>query len=347
MGADLFAEAVHNTRDRIALCELASGDRSLRAACGPLSRDRNKLTTIMKAEYPLVSIIILNYNQLKVTCECIDSARSLEYPNYEIIMVDNASSEDPTSITHSRYPEVRLIRNQVNLGFSGGSNVGIKAAHGDYFLIINNDTEVVPDLIERMLEAFATDPRVGVVSPKIRYYSHPHIIQYAGYTEMNPFTGRNKTIGLMEEDKGQFDTPGYTAYAHGAAMMVKREVVEKVGVMSDIFFMYYEELDWSARIRRTGYKVYYQPTALIFHKDSVSMGKQNPMKTYFHNRNRILFMRRNTNAFQFMFFLLFYLVLAVPKNIIKYARKGQLEHLRNFLKGLVWNLVTPKYARVP
>jgi GT2 family glycosyltransferase len=261
-------------------------------------------------------------------------------------VVDNASKEDPTSIIPSRYPEVRLIRNQVNLGFSGGNNVGIKAARGDYFLIINNDTEVVPDLIERMLEPFAKDARVGVVSPKIRYHSHRHIIQYAGYTEVNPFTGRNKTIGLMEEDKGQFDTPGHTAYAHGAAMMVKRQVVEKVGVLPDIFFMYYEELDWSAHIRRAGYKVYYQPTALIFHKESVAMGKENPMKTYFHNRNRILFMRRNTNAFQFMSFLLFYSVFVVPKNIIKYALKGQPEHLRNFFKGLVWNLVTPKYARV-
>ena len=96
---------------------------------------------------------------------------------------------------------------------------------------------------------------MGVVSPKIRYHSHPHIIQYAGFTEVNPFTGRNKMIGLMEEDQGQFDTPGDTAYAHGAAMMVKREVVEKVGLMPDIFFIYYEELDWSAHIRRAGYQV--------------------------------------------------------------------------------------------
>jgi GT2 family glycosyltransferase len=300
----------------------------------------------MKTQSPLVSIIILNYNQLKVTCEFLDSARRLEYPNYEIIMVDNASKEDPTSVIQSRYPEVRLIRNQVNLGFTGGNNTGIKAARGDYFLIINNDTEVVSNLIERMLEPFAKDARVGVVSPKICYHSHPHIIQYAGYTEVNPFTGRNKAIGLMEEDKGQFDIPGHTAYAHGAAMMVKREVVDKVGVMPDIFFIYYEELDWSAHIRRAGYEVYYQPTALIFHKESVTMGTESPIKAYFHTRNRILFMRRNTNGFQFMFFLLFYSVFAVPKNIIKYARKGQLEHLRNFLKGLVWNLVTPKSATV-
>lgn len=298
----------------------------------------------MKKQTPLISIIILNYNQLQVTCEFIESARQLSYPNYEIIMVDNASVQDPTLTIRSRYPEVRLIRNSENLGFTGGNNVGINAAKGDYFLIINNDTEVVPDLIDRMLEPFFADPTVGVVSPKIRYYSHPSIIQYAGFTEVNPFTGRNRPIGGNEVDNGQCDVPGYTAYAHGAAMMVKREVVTKVGVLPDIFFIYYEELDWSAHIRRAGYKVFYQPTALIYHKESVTMGKESPMKAYFHNRNRILFMRRNTTGFQFIFFIMFFIIAVVPKNIIRYSWKGQFEHLKNFIRGFVWNIVTPKYA---
>lgn len=298
----------------------------------------------MNTARPLISIIILNYNQLKVTCEFIDSARKLTYPNFEIIMVDNASNEDPTDFISHHYPEVRLIRNRENLGFTGGNNVGIRSGSGEYFLIINNDTEVVPDLLERMVEPFEKDPTVGVVSPKIRYYSHPKIIQYAGFTEVNPFTGRNKPIGGNTEDHGQFDTPGYTAYAHGAAMMVKKEVIAKVGLLPDIFFIYYEELDWSAHIRRAGYKVYYQPSALIYHKESITMGKESAMKAYFHNRNRILFMRRNTTVMQFMFFSLFYMFLVVPKTVVKYSARGQLEHLKSFFRGLYWNLVTPKYA---
>jgi GT2 family glycosyltransferase len=300
----------------------------------------------MRAKTPLVSIIILNYNQLKVTCEFIDSARKLTYPNYEIILVDNASGQDPTQHIHGQYPDVRLIRNNTNLGFTGGNNTGIDAARGEFLLIINNDTEVVPDLLERLLEPFDSDPSIGVVSPKIRYYSHPQIIQYAGFTEVNPFTGRNKPIGGNMEDLGQFDTPGYTAYAHGAAMMVKREVITKVGLLPDIFFIYYEELDWSAHIRRAGYNIFYQPTALIYHKESITMGKESPMKAYFHNRNRILFMRRNTTVTQFIFFTAFYLFLVVPKTIVKYSAKGQVEHLKNFFKGLFWNLVTPKYTTV-
>jgi GT2 family glycosyltransferase len=128
--------------------------------------------------------------------------------------------------------------------------------------------------------------------------------------------------------------------------MVKKEVIRNVGLLPDIFFIYYEELDWSAHIRRAGYKIFYQPTALIYHKESITMGKESAMKAYFHNRNRILFMRRNTTAIQFMFFVAFYLALAVPKTIITYLLKGQREHLRNYFKGLYWNLKTPKYATV-
>jgi len=292
--------------------------------------------------HPLVSIIILNYNQIKVTCEFLDSAKHLTYPNYEIILVDNASKENPTALIQKNYPSVKLIVNSENLGFTGGNNVGIRAAKGDYYFVVNNDTEVTPDLLEKMLEPFAQDPAIGVVSPKIRYFHHPKVLQYAGFTEINPITGRNKAIGDKEEDKGQFDSPGFTAYAHGAAMLLKREVVEKAGTLADLFFIYYEELDWSARIRRAGYKIYYQPTALIFHKESITMGKESAIKAYYHNRNRILFMRRNSSGLQFSCFLVFLTFAIIPKFSLKYLVNGQFTHLKNFYRGLIWNLSTAK-----
>ncbi len=292
---------------------------------------------------PLISIIIVNYNQLEVTCEFIESTKLLTYPNYEIVLVDNGSKTDPTEIIHSKYPEVVLIVNKKNLGFTGGNNVGIDAARGEYYLIINNDTEVTHDLLERLLEPFFADASIGVVSPKIRYYVNPLVIQYAGFNEINPFTGRNTTVGKSEIDCGQHDVGSYTFYAHGAAMMVKKEVVEKVGPLPDIFFIYYEELDWSAHIRRAGYNIYYQPTALIFHKESITMGKDSPFKAYYQNRNRILFMRRNTTKKQFLYFLLFLLFVVVPKTIIVYSAKGQFVHLGNFFKAIRWNVLNPKY----
>jgi GT2 family glycosyltransferase len=129
-------------------------------------------------------------------------------------------------------------------------------------------------------------------------------------------------------------------------MLVKKEVVEKVGMLPDLFFIYYEELDWSAHIRRAGYKIFYQPEALIFHKESITMGKESAIKAYYHNRNRILFMRRNTSGFHFLLFSLFFTFFIAPKNVLTYLFKGQTTHLRNFFKGLIWNITTQKYSNL-
>lgn len=296
-------------------------------------------------DYPLVSIIALNFNQLEVTLEFLESTRSLTYPNYEIILVDNHSSENPTEVIQQSFPEVKLIVTDKNLGFTGGNNVGIKAASGDYYFIVNNDTEVTPDLLENLLKPFEADPSIGMVSPKIRYHIEPEVIQYAGFNKINPITGRNSTIGQKEKDTGQYDQSGYTHYAHGAAMMVPRAVVEQVGPLPDIFFIYYEELDWSAHIIRAGYKIYYQSEALIFHKESMTVGKDSPFKAYYHNRNRILFMRRNVSRSQLLSFLVFLVFVVIPKKIIVYTLNGQFIHLKNFFKALAWNINNPKYTK--
>lgn len=298
----------------------------------------------MKKKSPLISIIILNYNQIQVTCEFLESTKKLTYSNYEIILVDNASKENPTDIIRSKYPHVILLVAEKNFGFTGGNNIGLQAAKGDYFFIVNNDTEVTEDLLERMLEPFENDHSIGVVSPKIKYYSNPDLIQYAGFSEMNPFTGRGKTTGGKKIDNGDYDKGGYTAYAHGAAMLVKKEVVEKVGMLPDLFFIYYEELDWSAHIRRAGYAIYYQPSGVIYHKESITMGKESSIKAYYHTRNRILFMRRNTKNSQFFVFTLFLTFVIIPRSTFKYLFNGQFNHLKMFFKGVVWNLYSPKYS---
>ncbi len=287
---------------------------------------------------PLISIITINYNQLKVTCEFLESCKTLSYSNYEIIVVDNDSTENPSQSINEKYPEVRLIINSKNLGFTGGNNVGIAAARGDYLFIVNNDTEVTPDLLSKLIMPFNKDEHIGMVSPKIRYYSNPDVIQYAGFKKINPITGRNSTVGQREKDIGQYNQGSYTHYAHGAAMMVKREVVEQIGAFDHTFFIYYEELDWSSRASSAGFKIYYQSEALIFHKESITMGKDSPFKAYYHDRNRILFMRKHTNKTQFVYFSLFLILVVIPKKLITYLLRGQLQHLKNFIKGLKWHL---------
>lgn len=296
---------------------------------------------------PFISIITLNYNQTSVTCDFLESTKKLSYRNFEILVCDMDSTIDPTEqILKGNYPQTKLLLAGKNLGFAAGNNWGMDHAKGDFIFIVNNDTEVTPDLLEKLLEPFEKDPTIGVTCPKIKYFDQPDVIQYAGFEKMNAFTGRTSTIGNFEKDNGQHDQPFSTFGAHGCAMMVKKEVIEKVGRFPEVFFLYYEEWDWSTRIRKAGYKIWYTPTATIYHKESMSVGKDNPMKVYYHTRNRILYMRRNGSFLQRVGFGLFFTLFTFPKNTLMYLAKGKKEHLSNFLKGTIWNLKNSSYSKV-
>ncbi len=296
---------------------------------------------------PLISIITLNWNHTAVTCEFLESTRQLQYKNYEILVCDMASNADPTSqINTGNYPNTKVLLSSKNLGFAAGNNWGMRQAKGDYILIINNDTEVTPDLLNVLLEPFLSDNSIGVTCPKIRYYHYPQIIQYAGFNRMNIYTGRTTAVGDKEEDKGQYDNSGFTFGAHGCAMMIKKEVIDKVGMLPEKFFLYYEEWDWSSRILNAGYKIYYQAKGLIFHKESISVGKNSTQKVYYLSRNRILYMRRNTNHLQFLTFSIFFVLFAMPKSIFNFLIRKQFNFLKAYLKGIVWNLTQSKYSAV-
>ena len=294
---------------------------------------------------PLISVITVNYNQSDVTIDFLESARKLKWDHYEIIVVDNGSEVSPGPQIQELYPEVRYVESAENLGFSGGNNLGIKAARGKYFLFVNNDTELTEDLLEKLVRAYESDPKVGMVCPLIRYYDRPDVIQYAGYTEMNPMTARNSTIGQFEVDSGQYQERKYTAFAHGAAMFTSREVIDEVGMMPERFFLYYEELDWSARIRKAGYEIMLEPAALIFHKESMSVGKMSTLKTYYMTRNRILFMRRNAPTWSVIAFLIYWLLVAMPKNLLVNMFAGRWEHVKAVWRGTWWNLYNPAVAK--
>lgn len=286
----------------------------------------------------LVSIITVNYNQADVTCQMIGSLKKLAYPNIEVIVVDNGSKEDPTDKVRNLMPSAKIIVSRQNLGFAGGNNLGIVVSKGEYLFFVNNDTVLTPGIIENLLIAFEKNEKLGAASPKIYYYDQPEMIQYAGYTPINPCTARNSTIGQYEIDHGQYNRPHPTPYAHGAAMMVSREAINKAGMMPECFFLYYEELDWCEKIRKAGFEIYYQPDAAIYHKESVSVGKLSSMKTYYLTRNRILFMRRNASAFSLMLFTFFLMAVTIPRNLFIYCIKGEFNQVRSFARGVLWNL---------
>lgn len=292
----------------------------------------------MSASLPLISIVTLNFNQTRVTCEFLESLkRDLTYPNTEVIVVDNHSTEDPSDAVLAAYPDARMIRNQENLGFAAGNNVGIRQAKGDYIFIVNNDTEVTPYLLERLLEVFKQYPKAGIVCPRFQFFYDKGVLEYAGYRPINIYTGRNSMIGAHEKDEGQYHEVAETHYAHGGAMLVSREVIGNAGEMPEEYFLYYEELDWSEIVKRAGFKIYVQPAALIYHKESVSTGKNSPLKTFYLTRNRILFMRRNHSKRDFFVFGSYFFLFTLPWNTLKFMVEGKKEHLRSFWKGVCWH----------
>lgn len=289
-----------------------------------------------------VSIITVNYNETAVTCALLDSIRRQAYRNVEVIVVDNASLENPTSVFQSRYPEVKFLRSERNLGFAGGNNLALSVASGEYLFFVNNDAELVPGCIETLVQVLEKQPTIGLISPLICYFPEDPrqipIVQYAGMTPVSPFTGRNHTLGEREREQGQFSSTGPTAYAHGAAMMVPKKVLEQVGPMWEGFFLYYEELDWAERIRRAGWEIWITPQARVLHKESLTIDKMGTTKTFYLTRNRILFMRRNFGSWQLAVFFAFLMLVTLPKNTLMYLLKGDFANLKAFYRGIFSNL---------
>ena len=279
-----------------------------------------------------VSIITINYNGLADTCALIDSI-PFNDESLEVIVVDNASREDEASIIGQRYPQVKVIRSERNLGFAGGNNLGIKAATGKYLYFVNNDTLFVSS-IKPLIQRLESSPQIGMVCPKIRFAWGDNPIQYAGYTPLSSVTMRNRSIGFGETDHGQYDTPHSTPYAHGAAMMVKREAIERAGIMPECYFLYYEELDWSMMIRRAGYDIWYEPAATIYHKESQSTGQNSPLRTYYITRNRLIFVQRNNPLSTRLLSYLYLTTIVGVKDIIKYLSQRRPDLAKATIRGI-------------
>ena len=268
----------------------------------------------------LLSIITINYNGLKDTCELIDTL-PLNDETIEVIVVDNASTQDEATELERRYPQVIVIRSDKNLGFAGGNNLGIQAAKGKYLFFINNDTILRPQTsdLRLLIARLESSPKIGMVSPKIRFTWGKQPIQYAGYTPLSKLTLRNKSIGFGEEDYGQYNTAHPTPYAHGAAMMVKREVIEKAGMM----------------IRRAGYEIWYEPACTIFHKESQTTGQMSPLKTYYIIRNRLLFAQRNIDGSEKYLTYIYLIGIVAVRDILKYLSKGQFNTAKAVMAGVI------------
>lgn len=286
---------------------------------------------------PLVTIVTVNYNGIEVTERLLESLTNVIYPEIEIIVVDNASSASPDSL-REKFPYITLIKNTSNKGFAGANNDGFKAAKGELFLMLNNDTEVDPNFLWPMVQTILSSKMVGAVCPKIKYFEKPEIVQFAGYNPISKYTGRGAPIGDKEEDKKQYDRIYPIPYGHGAAFMLKREVYDKIGPMAEDYFLYYEEIDYCERIRNAGYNILFNGHSIVYHKESMSVGMNSPLKVFYNTRNRILFLRRYSSYLQQLAFMIYHTAVILPVHSFRYLSKGQFAQFTAMTKAVRWNL---------
>ena len=280
-----------------------------------------------------VSIITINYNGLKDTCELIETIPSND--SLEVIVIDNASQNQEADTISQRFPYVKVIKSDKNLGFAGGNNLGIKAAQGRYLFLVNNDTIFKEFNIQALINRAESSDKIGVVCPKIRFAWEPQPIQFAGYTELSKITIRNQSIGFGEEDHEQYDSPHPTPYAHGAAMFLKREAIDKAGLMPECYFLYYEELDWSMMFTKAGYQIWYEPQCTIYHKESQTTGQNSPLKTYFLTRNRLLLVKRNWKGITKYLSYIYLITIVTLRDMFKYTLTGKWSNCKAIITGIV------------
>lgn len=247
---------------------------------------------------PLVSIIILNLNGLKHLDTCLKSVAKTTYPNLEVILVDNGSTDGSVEYVTKHHPSVKIVRNNRNLGFAAANNVGIRVTRGDYVILLNNDTEVDPNWVSELVQVAESDPLVAACQPKILDFYDRKMFEYAGaaggFIDIYGYPlARGRVFDFVEEDHGQYDDPCYIFWASGAAMLIKRRALDKTGSLDEKFFIYHEETDLCWRFHLSGYRVVFVPSAKVFHKGGATFKRKPYASWYLLHRNDFMMLLKN------------------------------------------------------
>jgi GT2 family glycosyltransferase len=288
-----------------------------------------------------IGIVVLNWNQQSLTKACIDSIRKSDFRDYKIFLVDNASREGEWEELCTPSEDLVFIRNDRNLGFARGANIGIKAAieYGcDSLCLLNNDTLIDRSCLSEMRKYLAIDETVGVITPKILQYDMKDRIYSAGGRLIKSL-GQPLLRGLGEKDRGQYDHVRKVSFASGSAMLIKAGVLSEVGMLHEDFFAYAEDMDLCARISKKGYEMVYIPTAKVWHKFSASSGLGSPLFYYLHTRNRMIFAKRNNGpCVYFLIFMPFFILYRVLYLVVRLLSRGRVSQAKAVLKGVVWHI---------
>ena len=299
--------------------------------------------------FPRVFIITLNWNGRDDTIECIASLMKLNYSNYNIVVVDNGSTDDSVTALREKYKDIVIIENGRNLGYAEGFNTGMRFAAqkgADYFLILNNDTVIDPDALKELVCVAEGDYQIGFLTGKVYFYDDPQRIETAGKYQ-HPISLVGDRVGNNEIDEGQYDEVREYKFVDDVFLLVRRSVFEKVGGYDPIFFLMFEEADWCARVLRAGFKILYTPKAKIWHKGNKGLGTgRSPIHQFYLARNQIPFIFRNASRRYFRKFLLSLLFSYkwpwAPRQLWWLLKAGKYRllwaYLRGISSGLIWFL---------
>ena len=289
-----------------------------------------------------VFIIVLNWNGYMDTVECLRSLEKCSYPAYEVVVVDNGSTDGSVERLKKDFKDVVYIENKENLGYTGGNNAGIRYAIGkgaEYIWLLNNDTTIKADSLMRLIEVAGNDPRAGLLGPKILQMDNPEYA-YAMMGRLNMWFPWPDRMEGEEESKVTGEAVS-ADFLSGSALLVKREFVEKVGLLDERFFFYWEENDWCERGRKSGFRSVFVPDAVVYHKGGGASGRGwNEFTAYYLVRNWILFMRKHAALRYWVTFLPF-LTGSLCYWIIKAILKSDTRVVRSYWSAIAWNIKTP------
>ncbi len=264
-----------------------------------------------------VYIIIVNWNGLKDTYECIRSVLNISYKNYTILVVDNGSDKDDSKEIATKFPEVITLRSESNLGFSGGNNLGIKYAMdkgAEYILLLNNDTIVEKDFLDVLVNIASKNQTIGLAVPKINYYSEPSKVWYAG-GYISKFRGAALTEGCGKSDS-KYTEDKFVTFATACCLLIDKRVINDIGLMDENYFLYLEDADYCLRSYNSGYKILFAAQSKIYHKINKSTTKENNyIPLYYNTRNRLTFIKKFYKNI-FYFSLLYMLCIFSLKSMI-------------------------------
>lgn len=248
--------------------------------------------------HPRVAILVVSWNARPLLERCLPSVVATKYRNHEVILVDNGSTDDSVEWVSEHLPSVRILSLDENLGFCGGNNRGIQATEGDFVVLLNNDVEVEPDWLTHLVTRITKDDRIAAVQPKLLQFDDRGRFEYAGAAGGHldrlgyPFA-RGRVFFELEEDQGQYDEPADLFWATGAAILLRRAALDRVGLLDESFEFHMEEIDLCWRLRSAGYRVVTEPSARAYHIGGGSLAQTSPRKTRYNFRNSLLMLYKN------------------------------------------------------